>query len=348
MKYMENINICVKRLSEQLQKKQCKLAVAESCTGGSLAAALTHQSGSSQWFDRGFVTYSNTAKEEMLGVRANILEKTGAVSEAAVRAMAEGAILHSEADCSVAISGIAGPTGGTPEKPVGTVWIAFSGFKQPTTAICYCFSGHRKAVRDAAVLEALKGLLMRIHAYTPTQTVANAPITRYFFALWPDETTQNMLYQHAQPLIQAIPCQPSLMENLHLTLAYLGPLRTEASENLKHLDCNPIMPFELKLTHALHSTSQKLAYFYPEPSDPLHHLHAFLNQFLLKQGFKPERRAFKPHITFARQYSHPLETCLLKPIHWFIHHVCLVASTPHPHLSHYEIIKRTPLPLKTC
>ncbi|NCT57316.1 MAG: CinA family protein [Legionella sp.] len=148
-------------LGELLKNSGLLLAVAESCTGGGLGARLTSIPGSSVWFDRGFITYSNEAKHEMLGVPESILRHDGAVSERAARAMAEGCIRHSSADISVAITGIAGPGGGTQEKPVGTVWIACAGARQKTTVTHYCFDGDRNAVRHAAELHALKMLLSR-------------------------------------------------------------------------------------------------------------------------------------------------------------------------------------------
>ena len=135
--------------------------VAESCTGGGLAAAITDIPGSSQWFERGFITYTNEAKMEMLSVPENIIASQGAVSEATVRSMAEGAIQYSHADVRVAISGIAGPGGGSLEKPVGTVWIAWAGNARPISAHCYLFVGDRIAIREQAVLVALEGLIKR-------------------------------------------------------------------------------------------------------------------------------------------------------------------------------------------
>jgi nicotinamide-nucleotide amidase len=156
---MSHTEALANKLSLQLKNQQLKLAVAESCTGGSLAAILTSLSGSSAWFDCGFVTYSNQAKQQMLGVSESILNSDGAVSEATACAMASGALKYSHADFSVAITGIAGPTGGTDTKPVGTVWIAWAESKQPVIATCYTFSGNRDAVRKAAVIEALQGLI---------------------------------------------------------------------------------------------------------------------------------------------------------------------------------------------
>lgn len=147
------------KLGQLLLMHNLRCAVAESCTGGGLAAAITDIAGSSQWFDRGFVTYSNEAKQEMLGVPAQMLASEGAVSEAVVRAMAEGTLAASGANLSAAISGIAGPDGGSLEKPVGTVWIAWAGDMQVTHAQCYQFTGERVGIRQQAVNAALEGLI---------------------------------------------------------------------------------------------------------------------------------------------------------------------------------------------
>ncbi|MEF9948171.1 MAG: CinA family protein [Comamonas sp.] len=128
-----SIEELVQQLAAKLTEKGWMLATAESCTGGMIAAACTDLAGSSQWFDRGFVTYSNEAKTEMLGVPAELIAKHGAVSEEVVRAMAEGAIRYSRAQVSIAVTGIAGPGGGSAEKPVGTVWV---GVKTPNTLKC--------------------------------------------------------------------------------------------------------------------------------------------------------------------------------------------------------------------
>lgn len=138
------------------------LTAAESCTGGWLAQSVTAIAGSSAWFERGFVTYSNAAKVEMLGVPETTLERHGAVSEATARAMAQGALTHSRADWSVAITGIAGPAGGSPEKPVGTVCFAW-GWKDGGCEAQTChFVGDRAAVREQSVRHALRGLLVRL------------------------------------------------------------------------------------------------------------------------------------------------------------------------------------------
>ena len=142
-----------------LSERHLKCAVAESCTGGGLAAAITDIAGSSCWFDRGFVTYSNEAKQEMLGVPLSVITTEGAVSQAVVCAMARGVIMHSHATVSVAISGIAGPTGGSREKPVGTVWIAFADASHIMQTRKYVFEGDRGAIRQQAVYAGLEGLI---------------------------------------------------------------------------------------------------------------------------------------------------------------------------------------------
>lgn len=135
------------------------LATAESCTGGWVAEVVTASSGSSAWFDRGWVTYSNEAKEQMLGVPATLLDQAGAVSEAVVRAMAEGALARSAATHAIAVSGVAGPSGGSPEKPVGTVWIAWASRPGQTWARLFHFDGDREEVRQQTVVQALAELM---------------------------------------------------------------------------------------------------------------------------------------------------------------------------------------------
>lgn len=147
-----------KQVGAFLKEKSWKLVVAESCTGGGVGESITSIAGSSAWFDRGFITYSNDAKIEMLGVDSAIINQHGAVSKETVLAMATGAVMRSAAQIGVAISGIAGPDGGSPEKPVGTVWIAWAG-KIGRRAQVFLFSGDRRAVRQQAVETALKGIL---------------------------------------------------------------------------------------------------------------------------------------------------------------------------------------------
>jgi nicotinamide-nucleotide amidase len=137
-------------------------ATAESCTGGLVAAAMTAIGGSSGWFDRGFVTYSNEAKVELLGVDQATLTRHGAVSEPVARAMAEGAVRRSRAGIAVAVTGIAGPTGGSLEKPVGMVCFGWAVRGGPTTVATHVFPGDREAVRAVSVDAALRGLIDRL------------------------------------------------------------------------------------------------------------------------------------------------------------------------------------------
>lgn len=135
------------------------LATAESCTGGWIGEAVTAIPGSSDWYERGFITYTNVAKREMLGVPANTLDKFGAVSEETVKAMVTGALANSHARIAVAVSGIAGPSGGTPAKPVGTVCIAWGMRDSEPFAQTRYFAGDREAVRRQSVELALTGVL---------------------------------------------------------------------------------------------------------------------------------------------------------------------------------------------
>lgn len=147
------------RVGAALQAHGLSLVTAESCTGGGIAQALTDVAGSSAWFERGFVTYSNLSKQQMLGVSDQTLSRHGAVSEVVVREMAAGALRCSAAQISVAVSGIAGPNGGSPEKPVGTVWLAWQLGESQIVTRCLRFVGDRAAVRKQAVEAALEGVL---------------------------------------------------------------------------------------------------------------------------------------------------------------------------------------------
>jgi len=151
-------------LGQGLKKVGLMLATAESCTGGWLGEVLTSVPGSSHWYDRGFITYTNTAKREMLAVRTETLARFGAVSEQTARAMAEGALAASHAGLTVAITGIAGPGGGSPEKPVGTVCFAWAVRKQDVRSSTHRFQGAREAVRRQAVKTALEGLLHQLES----------------------------------------------------------------------------------------------------------------------------------------------------------------------------------------
>jgi nicotinamide-nucleotide amidase len=147
------------RVGAGLKARKWMLATAESCTGGWVGEAVTAISGSSEWYERGFITYTNIAKQEMLGVSQETLGAYGAVSEETAQEMALGALRHSHADVAVAISGIAGPTGGTPNKPVGTVCFAWATQNGALYHEKYLFPGDRREVRQQAVTMALEGVL---------------------------------------------------------------------------------------------------------------------------------------------------------------------------------------------
>lgn len=163
---MEKIKALVEELAKHALDQQVRIATAESCTGGWVAQEVTALAGSSEWFECGFVTYSNEAKQQMLGVPETFFVSDGAVSESVVIAMAQGAVQKSRAQLSVAISGVAGPGGGTVLKPVGTVWIAWYYAGHEVEACCYQFAGDRDEVRKQAVTEALKGLIKQLNINT--------------------------------------------------------------------------------------------------------------------------------------------------------------------------------------
>lgn len=150
------------QLGEALKRKRWMLAVAESCTGGGIAQACTAIPGSSAWFERGFVTYSNRAKTEMLGVPAELIERHGAVSEEVARAMVTGALRHSPANIAIAVTGIAGPGGGSPTKPVGTVWFAWGVKNRSALSLRKQFDGDRTMVRAQSTRLAIEQLVAEI------------------------------------------------------------------------------------------------------------------------------------------------------------------------------------------
>jgi nicotinamide-nucleotide amidase len=147
------------KLGDKLMQTNSLVATAESCTGGGVAYAITYVTGSSQWFDRSFITYSNESKQEMLGVQGKTLKENGAVSEAVVVEMAQGAVRNSNANIAVSISGIAGPGGGSIDKPVGTVCFSWCHEMSRSITETKCFKGSREEVREQAVIHALQGLI---------------------------------------------------------------------------------------------------------------------------------------------------------------------------------------------
>lgn len=155
---MPSVENAVATLAQRLQSRGWTLATAESCTGGMVAAACTEVAGASDWFERGWVSYSNTAKTDFLGVPVALLEAHGAVSEAVARAMVQGALQHAPVQVALAVTGVAGPGGGTPAKPVGTVWFAW-GWPGHVVSEVQHFAGDRAAVRQAACAHALQRLV---------------------------------------------------------------------------------------------------------------------------------------------------------------------------------------------
>lgn len=152
----------VERLAAALRARGAFVATAESCTGGLIAAACTSLAGSSEWFERGFVTYSNEAKTGMLGVAPALIAAYGAVSAEVACAMAEGAIVHSRASFAVSVTGVAGPAGGSVDKPVGTVWIAVAKAGSPARAERRLFDGDRTKIREATVVAALQCVIAQV------------------------------------------------------------------------------------------------------------------------------------------------------------------------------------------
>ena len=162
------MDILAAQVGGALKSHGLMLATAESCTGGAVAAAITDIAGSSAWFERGYITYSNEAKQEMLGVTQDALQRFGAVSEAVVREMVAGALQHSRAQVALAVSGIAGPGGGTPDKPVGTVWFAWGIQGGQCVAHLHHLAGSRAEIRAQSVHIALQGVLELLHQHTET------------------------------------------------------------------------------------------------------------------------------------------------------------------------------------
>jgi len=158
----DTLKSLARRIGVRLKKRNLKLATAESCTGGWIAQTVTSVSGSSGWFDRGFVTYSNEAKKELLGVRGRTLSRHGAVSRETAKEMAAGALARSRAQVAIAVTGVAGPGGGTKAKPVGTVCFAWSRKRGAMESLTRRFRGGRERVRRQSVVFALKGLLERL------------------------------------------------------------------------------------------------------------------------------------------------------------------------------------------
>ncbi|EKD72878.1 MAG: hypothetical protein ACD_45C00554G0003 [uncultured bacterium] len=167
---MTTLQALAETVGQALKRLNFKLVTAESCTGGGLSYWITSVPGSSDWFERGYVTYSNEAKIECLGVQTKTISTYGAVDQITAQKMAEGALAHSLADVSIAITGIAGPTGGTSSKPVGMVWAAYAIKNTPTLTQKYLLKGDRQHIREAVIERVLIDLLEILHCYPDTNT----------------------------------------------------------------------------------------------------------------------------------------------------------------------------------
>lgn len=166
--------VLARQTGEQLEQNGLKLVTAESCTGGWVGQIITAIPGSSSWYDRGFITYSNAAKQQMLHVQPQTLAQHGAVSEPTAREMAQGALIRSEAQIAIAVTGIAGPSGGSAEKPVGTVcfaWVLKTAFATSANSQTRHFSGDREAIRRQSAAAALQGILALLENTTPLNLV---------------------------------------------------------------------------------------------------------------------------------------------------------------------------------
>lgn len=332
-------NVCANRtiinqLSVSMQEEKQLLATAESCTGGGISEKITSLPGSSKWFDRGFVTYSNTAKEEMLSVDPKTLLRFGAVSEKTAKEMAEGAIKHSQAQLSVAVTGIAGPDGGTKEKPVGTVWIAWAGGLLKTRTDCFHFKGDRASVRAQTIQTALEGVYIRLK-----DSLLEKKKGRYFFALWPDDDTREKIADITRQLPQNDNEKMTIPPNLHLTLSFLGSVSEDfirrAASSAKTIKSSPIkldIDGMSDFSHGIRYLTIK------DKENSLKTLQANLNRILIGEGFRPERRAFVPHITIVRRLKETTPPPSIKPIAWAANRFYLVRTHPDRDRK-YEIIK---------
>ncbi len=323
-------------LGTRLRERKLQCSVAESCTGGGLAAAITAIEGSSQWFERGFVTYSNEAKEEMLGVDHQVLSAHGAVSQETAQEMAQGAILNSNADISVAITGIAGPGGGTKEKPIGTVWIACAGNLKPIKTQQFLFQGDRSSVREQAVKTALQGLIERCRE--PVQSSNSND--RYFFALYPSSQKARELHQQTSSMLEKVQCKPMPIEKLHLTLVYLGQVLDSAIQDCVEMAAQlKGEKFILEINDDGHWQHNKIRWLgIKQAPKELLDLVNGLKKIAISAGFKPERRCFAPHITIARDCQE-VQGRISNTVVWEVSDFCLVKSiTENP--SRYEIIQR--------
>ena len=311
------------RVGEGLHAAGWRIATAESCTAGWIAKALTDVAGSSRWLECGYVTYSNAAKMRDLGVAARTLQAHGAVSEATVREMAEGARRVSGAEVAVAVSGIAGPDGGTAEKPVGTVWFALAAPRQDVICESCHFKGNRDQVRRQCVAHAL-GLVQR--------ALAPAGVSRkLFFALWPDEPMREALTHAVRKAVRGSGGRPVSPSNLHLTLAFLGSVpegrMAELVDAARAVGLPEPGAVEVRLDHLEHWAGPRVLCAAPsEPSAAAVKLAGALEQQLSAVGFSPDIKPFRPHVTVARKVTLPSRLLQMQPVSWRFGSFALIES----------------------
>lgn len=340
----QRLSTLVKRLGSLLVARHLSCAVAESCTGGRLASIMTAIPNTSSWFERGFVTYSNEAKEEMLGVSPAIISKEGAVSQACAEAMASGALMKSYADVSVAITGIAGPGGGSEQKPIGYVWIAWAGNGKPVVSRCYHFDGSRQAIQKQAVKEALVGLINHCDGHPIIKENASNS-ARYFFALWPNLTLAKRLQQLILSLPHSFSKSIVHLEDIHLTLAYVGNVSLEALERIKQYASRiEIEPFEVIINELNHWPKARSCWLgLNHPPATLYALAYQLELCKIASGCLPEKKAYIPHLTMVKKTDTSLSAINIDYTPWDIKEFVLARSYPNKTSPSYDIVARWPL-----
>ena len=311
------------RVGQGLLAAGWRIATAESCTAGWIAKALTDVAGSSQWFECGYVTYSNAAKIRDLSVSESTLEQHGAVSEAAVREMAAGAWRISCAEVAVAVSGVAGPDGGTPEKPVGMVWFALA--TPPGEVICEVrrFEGDREQVRRQSVAHALSLVQRMLVRHTPNR--------RLFFALWPDAVMRGALADATLEALRSSGGRPVPVDNLHLTLVFLGEIPQRRLAELADAAHRARMwhrgvSIEMRLERLEHWPRPQVLCALPEqPPAAAGRLAQALQEQLTASGFSPDIKPFRPHVTVARKVTRASSLPMV-PVIWRFSSFALVES----------------------
>ena len=327
------------RVGQGLRAAGWRIATAESCTAGWIAKALTDVPGSSQWFECGYVTYSNAAKQRDLDVFERTLQQHGAVSEATVREMVTGAWRKSHAEVAVAVSGIAGPDGGTAEKPVGTVWFAVAA---PGEVFCEerRFEGDREQVRRQSVAHALS-LVQRMLAH-------RSPSRRLFFALWPDEAMRSALAQATCEAVQGSAGQPVPVDNLHLTLLFLGGVAerrvTEVADAAHRARMwHRGIALEMRLDHLEHWPRPRVLCALPaQPPSAAGMLAQVLQDQLTAAGFSPDIKPFRPHVTVARKVTRP-GSLRMRPVDWRCNAFALIESRTLESGAVYSVVENYPL-----